>query len=372
MHDRRAVVITGILVTLCALFLGVHPAVAAAGSESPGDVPQATWVTSLLDSVGDVGYFTSIAVDASDKVHISYIDDGGDMLKYASNASGQWVITSVRQALGLNNTSIGVDSTGKVYIAYRNSSTPVIAIRDQYGNWTTQSPGFNYPISGGISLAVDKNDIVHVAAPTIQKIQYQPDTYRMEYANNSSGPFKNLKYLPTCMTGAITLRSASVATDANNNIYVNFNVSDTLVYATNKSGAWACSYLLGVSTQPIYYSNRYSAVKSTGQLVTAAISGSEFMALALDGADKSHIVGHYNNCLRYSTDRTGSLQSTDVDCTSAKVGEYGSVAVDRQGGIHLAYFDRTNGDLMYATQSSAAQAKKSYLPLILGQANPAP
>lgn len=365
MPAYRSVTLTVLCAALFVLCLIGQPAIATTASAEPDSLPQADWETSVLDSTGDVGYFTSMAVDKNDKVHISYIDNDGDMLKYATNASGQWMITSVSRALGLNNTSIAVDSTGKVYIAYRNSTTPLIAIRDLGGNWTTTPAGFHYGVANGISLTVDKNNIVHVAAPTVQKIQYQVDTYRMEYVNNSSGAFKVEKYLPTCMSGAITLRSPSVTTDAANNVYVAFNVSDNLVNATNKTGDWACSYVQLGGAQPVYYSNRYSAIKSTGQLVVAAISGTEFMALALDAQDKSHIVGHQNSCLRYFTDVTGSQQSAYLDCSAAKVGEYGSIAADSRGGIHIAYFDRTNGDLKYAVPGSAVQKRKVYLPLII-------
>lgn len=317
----------------------------------------------MVDSPGDVGYYTSIAVDKNNKVHISYIDYTAHVLKYATNSTGEWTITHVRALGGLNNTAIGVDSTGKVYIAYVNSSSAGVAIRDLAGSWTTTSAGFHYALANGLSLAIDRNDVVHIAAPTVQKQQYGPDTYRLEYANNSSGTFKVAKYLPTCMTGAITLRSPSVATDASSNVYVAFNVSDALVSATNKSGDWACNYVLMSGAQPVYYSNRYLAIKSTRQPVVAVISGTEFMALALDAGDQSHIVGHHNACLRYFTDAGGVQQSAYLDCTSAKVGEYASIAVDAQGGVHIAYFDRTNGDLKYASQNAALTPSRVYLPL---------
>lgn len=351
---------TLLCLTLLVVCLGFRPAEAAGGSGA-SIVTLPEWQIAVLDDIGDVGYFTSMAIDGHGGVHISYIDNTAKALKYATNATGEWQIVEVGPVTGMTATSIGVDSAGRVYIAYQGSS---IAIRDLGGNWTKTSANFHYPLVEGVSLAIDRQDLVHVASASRQKQQYGPDTYRLEYSNNSSGSFKVAKYLPTCMSGAITLRSPSIAIDANANIYVTFNVTDNLVNATNKTGDWLCSYVAFGGSQPVYYSNHYNAVKSTGQLVVADIAGTEFMALALDSRDKAHIVGLQNNCLRYFTDSSGSQQSAYVDCTSTKVGEYGSIATDSRGDIHVAYFDRTNGDLKYATTASETILHELQLPLL--------
>lgn len=344
---------------LCVLFL--TPASIGIAADTPGD--GAEWELTTIDAEGMVGMFTSLAVDQADNVHISYIDNTAHTLKYVTNQSGAWVITTITPA-SANNTAIAIDSTGIIYIAFRNNNAAQIARGDLAGQWTTMSAGFNYPPETGLSLAIDINNIVHVAAGTVYKTTYFSDR-QMEHSDNSTGVFRTNKYVPTCMNGAITLRSPSVAVDRNANVHITFNVSDTLVNATNKTGAWACSYLFGVSTAPVFYSNRYSAAKSTGQLAVVAISGSEFDALALDADDHAHIAAHLNGCLRYTTDRSGQAVSTYVDCSSPDTGEYGSVAVDTRGGAHIAYFDRTNGDLRYAMLSGEPQTRRVHLPVTL-------
>ena len=52
--------------------------------ESNGDLRYATnksgqWVTSAVESNGNVGWYTSLALDASDKAHIGYPVGGGDL-----------------------------------------------------------------------------------------------------------------------------------------------------------------------------------------------------------------------------------------------------------------------------------------------------
>lgn len=41
------------------------------------------WHIETVDSTGDMGWYTSIALDSSDKPHISYWDMAGDYLRYA-------------------------------------------------------------------------------------------------------------------------------------------------------------------------------------------------------------------------------------------------------------------------------------------------
>jgi hypothetical protein len=84
-----------------------------------------SWSTTNVDSSGDVGLYASIAVDSSDYAHISYYDclsdcdvNNGD-LNYATNSSGSWIDETVDSSgdVGLY-TSIAMDSLDNAHISY--------------------------------------------------------------------------------------------------------------------------------------------------------------------------------------------------------------------------------------------------------------
>ena len=91
----------------------------------------------------------------------------------------------------------------------------------------------------------------------------------------------------------------------------------------------------------------FTPFEGPGQYIDIAIA---FDKLHVTFYDKSDC-----KCLRYvyaSLDALGAGQWTEItvdDAAGAEVGRYSSVAVDKDGFVHVAYFDQTNMDLKYAT-----------------------
>jgi hypothetical protein len=89
-----------------------------------GDLKYARWTGSewsitSVDTAGDVGCWTSIALDSSDNPHISYYDNTNNDLKYAYWTGSSWSITSVDTAEGVGcYTSIALDSSDNPHISY--------------------------------------------------------------------------------------------------------------------------------------------------------------------------------------------------------------------------------------------------------------
>jgi hypothetical protein len=79
-----------------------------------------TWTTSTVDT--GIMRQTSIATDSNNKVRISYYDQSTGAFKYATNASGTWVIITIDTAgWSGGSSSIAVDSNNKIHISYLGS-----------------------------------------------------------------------------------------------------------------------------------------------------------------------------------------------------------------------------------------------------------
>ena len=96
-----------------------------------GDLMYATdksgsWVITTVDSTGSVGEGTSISVDSNDAVHISYYDSTNTNLKYATCSSSctsasSWTISTLDSVGNVGSrTSIAIDSNDAVHISYHD------------------------------------------------------------------------------------------------------------------------------------------------------------------------------------------------------------------------------------------------------------
>ena len=75
-------------------------------------------------------------------------------------------------------------------------------------------------------------------------------------------------------------------------------------------------------------------------------------SIAVGGSGAIHI-SYYdrtNGDLKYATDATGAWVAQTLD-SAGVVGWYTSIAIDGAGAIHSSYYDQTNGDLKYITKA---------------------
>lgn len=87
--------------------------------ELVGASPDSGWNIRTVDSTGDVGGYTSIALDSSGYPHISYHDDTNSDLKYARWTGSSWSIENVTSvSIFCDSTSIALDENDHPHISY--------------------------------------------------------------------------------------------------------------------------------------------------------------------------------------------------------------------------------------------------------------
>lgn len=130
-----------------------------------------TWQTQAIDTNGNVGMYTSIAVDSGNKVHIAYKkynSESNAELKYATNSTGVWTTETIDGQGICMQTSIAIDRNGKMHITYYNRVITDIVEGDlKYatnlnGSWAVYT-AYSSGVAGLFpATAVDSHNGLHI------------------------------------------------------------------------------------------------------------------------------------------------------------------------------------------------------------------
>ena len=279
-----------------------------------------TWVSAVVDSNGEAGEFSSIAVDHNNNVHISYYDRTNAHLKYTTNASGSWQTSTIDpQEHNGFYSSIGIDSNNKVYIAYYDSTnTDLKYATNLTGTWQTSVIDSIGYVGLFCSLAVDSNDKIHIS-------YYDQTNGNLKYATNQSSGWVTSTVDSTGDVGFYT----DIAVDSNNKVHISYGDwgNRDLKYSTNSSGSW-----------------QTSSIDIGGEV-------GDYTSMVVDSKDNPHI-SYYdstNKSLKYITKQdSGEWLSTIIDRNGC--GEYSSIVLGHNT-THISYLDNRNWDLKYAVNS---------------------
>lgn len=186
------------------------------------------WDIYPVDTTGD---YTSLAMDRNGNAHISYVDRiGGGILKYATNASGAWVTSTVEGAArNAGPSSLAVGSNNAVHICYedRNDSTLKCA-ENSSGAWNISAVTTQYTLHA--SMAMDARDVIHVS---------YFDFGGLKYATNRSGSW--VSTVVDADPGMLAYSDITV--DAGGSVHIVY-LGYKLNYATNTSGVWRSSPIM--------------------------------------------------------------------------------------------------------------------------------
>ena len=292
-------------------------------------VQSPAWHIETVDSVGDVGWGTSITVDDLGNPHISYYDSTNGDLKYARWDGSGWqieIVDSVVQG-GVGyiawDTSITLDGAGHPHISYC-SGVSKYAQWDGLA-WQIETVDTIGSVGWYTSLALDGDGYAHIS-------HYQDHVYDLRYSRWDGSIWHSETVDSSGQMGAFS----SLALDVGDYPHVSYwdDSSENLKYAYLDSIGW-----------------HIETVDSAGDV-------GRHTSLALDSLDHPHVsyVDRTNHTLKY-THWGGSgwqIEAVDTigDCGSPssppQVGCDTSLALGTEGDAHISYRDSANDDLRYA------------------------
>ena len=293
-----------------------------------------TWQPVAVDQTGVVGTFTSLAVDGSGRVHVSYEDDTNGDLKYATCAAScttaaSWHTVTVDQVGSVGQEgSLAVDGDGRVHVSYFDLTNADLKYATCAASCTTATSWQTVAVdqAGDVgdysSLAVDGDGRVHVSY-----LDFTNSDLKYATCAASCTTATNWQTVPVDQSGGY---DTSLGVDGNGRLHVSYldPTNADLKYATC---AASCTTATNWQTAVIDHS------WNVGYHTSLAVDGSGRVHVSYQ--DQTNYDLKYATCAASCTIAT-SWQTAVVDDhrQSGLVGWYTSLAVDGNGAVHVSYF----------------------------------
>jgi hypothetical protein len=150
-------------VTITASFAGNDQHHASSGATSV--IVSGGWRISVVDEIGHVGKFTSMALDSRGHPHISYHDLTNSDLKHARWDGSAWRIESIdsENYVG-SHTSIALDNSGYPHISYLDVTNTALKYARWDGSaWRIETVDSEGAVGSYTSIALDNSGYPHIS-----------------------------------------------------------------------------------------------------------------------------------------------------------------------------------------------------------------
>jgi len=330
------------------------------------------WTIETVDDAGNVGQYTSLALNAVDYPRISYYDVTNSALNVARHNGGMWQIDSVEGAGSAYSygeySSLALDSVDHMHVSYYgahdNSLRYAIGDGKDWTVWSADSNGGQFS-----SIVLDDDDLPHVS-------HYDPVHQHLVYAYHD-GLIWHREVVDDA--GDVGRYSSLGLTPAGYPRISYYDATDgDLMFATPGKGGWFTERVDGESADVGVGSSlqfdgkghpHISYVDATNQNLKYArhdgkgwlidtVEGKDvdivgYTSMVVEG-DRPHIAYTVRDTvvppsyrLKYATSSAGSWSKQTVESVGS-TGLYPSLALDSGSWPHISYYDAGERRLRYA------------------------
>jgi len=325
-----------------------------------------------------VGMYSSMAVDANNRVHVSYYDANLETLKYATWNGIQWSCLTLDTAVdGSKFTSIAVDGSNYPHISYFNEKYDQLRYAFYDGkNWWVEEVTPRVSKTGPYtSIAVETDGTPHISFYDFQDgvLMYATRTgddaesweYTVVNDDSDVGRYTSIALTPDgvpCMSYYdVTNQDLLYSCGAG---------SSTVITSTGSVGLYSSLafevYTSGNTTNwrpHVSYFNETNgkfmhAIQVDGKWKFYDIDQSFDVGMSSSlefNASGTPYISYFNqsgNDLMLAT-REGASWGTQVVTDTLSNGFFSSLDIDSSGKPHVAYYEANRGDLWYAQWDGA-------------------
>ena len=322
------------------------------------------WHISIVDSVGDTGYLSSITLDDNNYPQISYQNRSDLDLRFAHWDGSSW-LNEIVDASGDNGwwSSIAMNNQGYSCISYYDHTNGNLKYAEWIGTaWNIQIVDSSGDVGECTSIALDNQYYAHIS-------YYDRTNQNLKYAQWTGSSWNKQTIDSTGAVGKYTSLELdsqyyphiTYYDETNKDLkYTHWTGSSWQIQTVDSTGdiGWYNSLALDSSYYPcisyfdatngnIKYAHWTGSSWSISIIDSPGITSTEFSSIDIDNQDKPHISYSDNGDLKYAYWTGSSWQIQTVD-SAANVGWTNSIVVDANGNPYISYYDATNDDLKIA------------------------